>query len=141
MTSYLINIGITGLIGGALFLYWLATRKRIAADTIGRAREEADRVLRDAQRESETLKKEALLEAKEKAHDLRLENEKQIRERRDELAVIEQSTARRDAITTEQRAQLEDQMRALRVRQQGINERERAAQATAARFEQPLAER
>ena len=141
MTSYLISIGVTGLIAAGMFLYWLASQKRTAAETIRRAREESDRLVRDAQRECETLKKEALLEAKEKAHDLRLENEKQIRERRDELAVIEQSTARRDAITTEQRAQLEDQMRALRVREQVINERERATQATAARFDQLVAER
>jgi ribonuclease Y len=141
MTSYLINIGVTGLIAGAVFLYWLATRKRIAAETIGRAREEADRVLRDAQRESETLKKEALLDAKEKAHDLRLEAEKQVRQRRDELAVIDQSITRRDAITTEQRAQLEDQMRALRAREQVINERERATHATAARYEQLVVDR
>src|SRR3989442_1673291 len=117
MTSYLINIGITGLIGGALFLYWLATRKRIAADTIGRARGEADRVLRDENRESERLKKEALLEAKEKRQDLRLEAEKQVRERRDELALLEQSITRRDAITMEQRAQIDDQTRVLRARE------------------------
>ena len=141
MTSYLINIAVTGLIAGAVFLYWLATRKRIAAETIGRAREETDRVLRDAQRESETLKKEALLDAKEKAHDLRLEAEKQVRQRRDELAVIEQSITRRDAMTTEPRAQLEDQMRALRAREQVINERERATQATAARYEQLVVDR
>src|SRR2546421_3440561 len=141
MTSYLINIGITGLIAGAVFVYWLATRKRIAANAVGRAREEADRLLRDAQRESETLKKEALLEAKEKAHDLRLEAEKQVRERRDELALLEQSITRRDAITTEQRAQLEDQMRTLRAREQIINERARATQATAARYEQLAVDR
>ncbi|HEV8316156.1 MAG TPA: ribonuclease Y [Vicinamibacterales bacterium] len=141
MTSYLISIGVTGLIAAGMFLYWLASQKRTAAETIRRAREESDRLVRDAQRECETLKKEALLEAKEKAHDLRLEAEKQIRERRDELAVVEQSITRRDAITTEQRAQLEDQMRALRVREQVINERERATQATAARFDQLVAER
>src|SRR5919106_730937 len=113
--DYLINAAVTLAVAGGVFAWYLATHRRLAADTIDRARLEAERLLRDAQRESETLKKEALLDAKEKAHDLRLEAEKQIRERRDELAVLEQSIARRDASATEQRAHLEEQMRALRV--------------------------
>jgi ribonuclease Y len=141
MEPILINAAVTFTIAAAVFAWYLVTRRRIAADTIERARSEADRLLRDAVREAEALKKEALLEAKEKAHDFRLDAEKQIRERREELATLEQSIARRDAITTEQRAQLEEQMRALRTREQVINERERATQATAARFEQLVAER
>ena len=141
MDLILMNAAITLAIAGGVFIWYLATRRRIAADTIERARGEADRLLQDARRESDNLRKEALLEGKEKAHDLRLEAEKQIRERRDELATLEQSIARRDAITTEQRAQLEEQMRALRGREQVINERERATQATAIRYEQLVADR
>jgi len=139
--DYLVNALVTATVAGTAFAWYLATRRRIAADTIGRAQQEADRLLRDARREADTLRKEALLEAKEKAHDLRLEAETQIRERRDELAILEQSIARRDASTTEQRAQLEEQMRLLRAREQVINERERATQATAARYDQLVADR
>jgi ribonuclease Y len=141
MAPYLVNAGITIAIVMAVLLYYVATRRRLAAETTGRATEEAERLRRDAQREAETLKKEALLEAKEKAHDLRLEAEREIRERRDELAAIEQSIVRRDAATAEQRAALEEQMRTLRVREQVINERERATQATAARYDLLVAER
>ena len=141
MDLILMNAAVTlAIIGGAIAWY-LATKRRIAADTIGRAQLEADRLVHDARREADTLKKEALLEGKEKAHDLRLDAEKQIRERRDELALLEQSIARRDANTTEQRAQLEEQMRVLRTREQVINERERATQATAAKFDQLVADR
>jgi ribonucrease Y len=141
MDLILMNAAVTLAIAGVAIAWYLATRRRIAADTIGRAHLEADRLLHDARREADTLKKEALLEAKEKAHDLRLDAEKQIRERRDELALLEQSIARRDANTTEQRSQLEEQMRVLRTREQVINERERATQATAARFDQLVADR
>jgi hypothetical protein len=34
---YLINAVITAVIGGMVFAYWVANRKRIAAETIGRA--------------------------------------------------------------------------------------------------------
>jgi ribonuclease Y len=141
MELILINAAVTLTIAGGVFAWYLATRKRVAAATVDRARAEAERLLQDARRESETLKKEALLEGKEKAHDLRLEAEKQIRERRDELSTIEQSIARRDANTTEQRAQLEEQMRTLRSREQVILERDRATQATAAKYDQLVAER
>jgi ribonuclease Y len=141
MAPYLVNAVITIAIVMAVLLYYVATRRRLAAEITGRATEEAERLRRDAQREAETLKKEALLEAKEKAHDLRLEAEREIRERRDELAAIEQSIVRRDAATAEQRAALEEQMRTLRVREQVINERERATQATAARYDLLVAER
>jgi ribonucrease Y len=141
METYLINAAVTSLIVVAALAWHFAIRRRLAAETIDRAHAEAERIVRDARRESEALKKEALLEAKERAHDLRLDAEKQIRERRDELATIEQSIARRDASATEQRAQLEEQMRTLRAREQVINERERATQATAARYDQLVIER
>ena len=141
MEVYLINAAVTLAVAGGIFAWYLATHRRLAADIIDRARSDAERLVRDARREADTLKKEVLLEAKEKTHDLRLEAETQIRERRDELAALEQSIARRDAGTTEQRSQLEEQMRTLRTREQVINERERATQATAARFEQLAAER
>jgi ribonucrease Y len=139
--DYMVNAAVTLVVAGGVFAWYIANRRRIAAETIERATCDADRVLRDAAREAESLKKEALLDAKEKAHDLRLDAERQIRERRDELALIEQSVARRDALATEQRAHLDEQMRVLRTREQVINERERATQATAARYEQLVNDR
>ena len=141
MELILVNAAVTLAIASAAFAWYLVTRRRIAAQTIDHARSEADRLVRDARRESETLKKEALLAAKERAHDLRLEAEKGIRESRDELARLEQAIARRDANTTEARAQLEEQMRALRTREQVINERERATHATAAKYDQLVLDR
>ena len=67
------------------FAYWIATRRRIAAETIGRAERMPRRILRDAERDAEARKKEALLEAKDAAHDLRQEAERQAQERRQQL--------------------------------------------------------
>jgi ribonucrease Y len=139
--EYLINAAITLLLSGAVCGWYLATRRREAAATIEQAAVEAERLTRDARREAEALRKEALLEAKEHAHELRIEAEKQVRDRSDAIALMEQSIARRDAAANEQRAQIEEQQRALRAREQVINERDRATQATAARFDQLAAER
>jgi ribonucrease Y len=76
-------------------IYWIASRKRIAADTIGRAQDEAARLRRDAERDADTLRKTALLEGKEHAHDLLIESERQVRERRQEVAQLDQQLADR----------------------------------------------
>ena len=65
-----------------VFLYWAASRKRIAADTVGRAEEQARNLIRDAEREAENRKKEALLEAKEKAHQIVVEADRLTEEHR-----------------------------------------------------------
>ena len=67
---------VTALVGAAMFAVWLANRKRIAAETVGRAEEQALRIARDAERDAETRRKEAMLEAKEKAHDILMEAER-----------------------------------------------------------------
>ena len=65
---YLINGAITAVAAIAVFAYWVANRKRIAAETIGRAEEQALRILKDAERDAESRKKEALLELYNELH-------------------------------------------------------------------------
>jgi len=71
--GYVIDALVTALTAALVFALWVANRRRIAAQTIGKADEHAARVIREAEREVETRKKEALLEAKEKAHELMLD--------------------------------------------------------------------
>ena len=75
---------------------WVANRKRIAAETVGRAEEQALRIVKDAERDAETRKKEALLDAKEKAHELLMEAERQARQERQQAAALEQTLTRRE---------------------------------------------
>jgi ribonucrease Y len=72
----LINVIASASVGGLAFAAWLATRRRFAAETVGRAEADARRIVRDAERDAETRRKEALLDAKEKAHDLLMESER-----------------------------------------------------------------
>ena len=74
--GYVINLAITVVVAGGVFAWWVANRKRIAADTVGRAEDQAARVVKDAERDADTLKKEALLDAKEKAHQLVVDSER-----------------------------------------------------------------
>ena len=98
---YLINFVITAAVAASVFAYWLASRKRIGAETIGRAEEQAARVMKDAERDAETRKKEALLEAKEKAHELRTEAERIAREKHQQLTDTEQQLNRKASALAE----------------------------------------
>ncbi|MBE3098831.1 MAG: ribonuclease Y, partial [Planctomycetes bacterium] len=122
------------------FLYWVATRRRIAAETTGRAEEEARRLLRDAGRDAEARKKEALLEAKDTAHELRMEADRQAQERRQQIAKLEQVVARKEEKVAERLTAADQHEKELRARDQAIKDRERTTAATAARYEELLAE-
>jgi hypothetical protein len=49
---YLVNALITAAVGAAVFFFWLANRKRLAQETVGRAEELAARLARDAERDA-----------------------------------------------------------------------------------------
>src|SRR5205807_6233187 len=95
---------VAAIVSGAMFAVWVANRKRIAADTVGRAEQQAQRLAKDAERDAETTKKEALLEAKEKAHDILMEAERQARADRQSAATLEQTLIRREATAAERQA-------------------------------------
>lgn len=72
-----------GLIVGAVVGYLL--RRSIAESKISGATSAAEKIIEDAKREAEALKKESLLEAKDEIHKLRTDAEKEVRDRRAEL--------------------------------------------------------
>ena len=57
-------------------------RKNIGEKAIGSAEQKARNLILDAEKKSETIKKEITLEAKEEAHRMRTEAERDVRERR-----------------------------------------------------------
>jgi ribonuclease Y len=136
---YLVNLAITVAAAAAVFSYWLATRRRIAADTIGRAEEQVARMLKDAERDAEARKKEALLEAKERAHDLRAEAERLSLERSQQLNETEQQLSRREAMLADKTSAAERKDRDLQARAQAVSEREKTTTAAAEKYQQLVA--
>jgi ribonucrease Y len=120
----------------SVFAYWIASRKRIAAETVGRAEEQAKRMLRDAEREAENSQKEALLEAKEKAHRIVMEADRLAEDRRQQAARLEQVLGKKEEKLTERLAAADQHDKELRSREQSIRDREKATATTAARYEQ-----
>ena len=102
--------------------------RRYLVDTrLKGAQGEAQRVLRDAEREAETTVKEARLEAKEELHKVRSEVEADLRERRLELKTSEDRVTQREEQIERRAAELER-------RDEQVGEREAQAAALAERL-------
>jgi ribonuclease Y len=137
---YLVSFVISLVAAIFVFLYWVANRKRIAAETVGRAEEQALRIHKDAERDADARKKEALLEAKEKAHELRIEAERHAREKAQQLGQLEQQLSKREATVSERAGATERKEKDLQARAQALADKERSASANAAKFEQLVAQ-
>jgi ribonuclease Y len=130
---------VTLVVAAAAFAVWIANRKRIAAETIGRAEEQALRVVKEAERDAETRKKEALLEAKEKAHDILIESERRANQQRQHATTLEQTLSRRETALVDRQAASERLEKDLNARERVMGEREKATAAAAFKYEQLVA--
>lgn len=82
-----ISFFVSGIIFAILFFFiGVSYRKKVAESELGSAEEEAKRILNDAVKGAENKRKEVLIEAKEETHKLRLEADKDIKERRSDLS-------------------------------------------------------
>ena len=88
---YLVFAAVAALVAIAAVSYWIASRKRIAAEIVGRAEDHAKQVRAQAERDSESIKKEARLEAREQTHALVADAEKKARDRQQEIVGLEQA--------------------------------------------------
>jgi ribonuclease Y len=137
--NYLLDIVILAAAAGTV-LYWIASRKRIAADTVGRAQEQAAQIRRDAERDADTALKSARLEGKERAHELLVDADRQVRERRQEILQLEQALAEQSRLVTDRVAATDRIEQDLRARELTIDTRRQAAEAAAATHERLVAD-
>ncbi len=141
VAGYLISVAVALLTSGIVFVVWLGSRRRLAAATVGRAEAEAARIVGDAQREAETLRKETLLDAKERSHALLVEAERDARQERQQAHSLEQALIRRETQIADREATLDRLEKDLHAREQAIGARERAAADAAARCQDLAAQR
>ena len=89
-----ILVSIVTLVFGLLVGY--IYRKNVGEKAIGSAEQKANNLILDAQNKSETIKKEITLEAKEEAHRLRTDAERDAKERRMEIQRAEKRLAQKE---------------------------------------------
>ena len=91
-----------GLLAGGVSMYFFgfkkgyANRKQTAEAAISSAEEEAERIVDEAKKDAESKRKEIVLEGKEELHRLRSENDKEIRDRRNEINKQEKRVQQRE---------------------------------------------
>lgn len=89
-------IAVAALIAGLLAGY--AYRRSVAEKKIGRAEESVIAMIEDAKKKAEAIRKETVLEAKEEIHKLRIEFDKESKERRNEQSRIERRLSQREEV-------------------------------------------
>jgi ribonuclease Y len=134
--GYVANFVITLVAAGIVFAVWLSNRKRLASETVGRAEQHAARLIKDAERDAEAQKKEALLEAKEKAHDIVRDADEQARKGRQHADAVEQTQQRREVALADRQSTVERSERDLAVRDRAVSDRENTAAAAAKKYEE-----
>ncbi|HEX7793979.1 MAG TPA: ribonuclease Y [Vicinamibacterales bacterium] len=134
--EYLVCAAVGFAAAGAVFALWIASRKRIAAETIGRAEEHAFRLAKDAERDAETRRKEAVIDAKEKAQEILADAERQARAERQQQVTVEQTLARREAQLLDRQGAIERLERDLHTREAAVGTREHHAESSAKKYEQ-----
>ena len=132
---------VADIVAVTALVWWLSSRKRLAAQTVGRAEEEARALRLHTLRETESLKKEAELEAREKAHDLLADAERRARDRQQEIVGLEQALADRTRALADRIAGADRLERELRSRDAAVAELRTRSEAAVARSEQLLADR
>ncbi|MEO6213703.1 MAG: ribonuclease Y [Vicinamibacterales bacterium] len=140
-TAIVIALALTAAVSGGLMFLIARRQRRGVDDAIERARAEAERMLKQAERDAESLRKEASLEARERAHEFAAQADRQARDRRQEVSSLEQALADKtralaDRLTTTERIEQD-----LRSREKQLAVQEQLASAAALRAEQMVADR
>jgi ribonuclease Y len=138
---YLVNAAVTAVVAGTAIGWWVANRRRIAAETVGRAEEHARQLQRQAERDAESARKEALLEVREKAHAMTAEAEQQTRDRRQEILALEQALSDKTRALADRLREIDRVEQDLRARQSTLVQQEQAAAAARAHSEALVADR
>lgn len=100
-----IIVPILGVIIGSLIGYFY--RKNIAEAKVARAEESVRKMITDAQKKAEAIKKETILEAKEEVLKLRNELDRETKERRNETQRIEKRIIQREELLDKKLANIE----------------------------------
>ena len=111
-----------GLVVGAVVGYFVHKSK--FENKIAGAKGSAGQILEDAKREAEALKKEALLEAKDEIHKIRIDSDREVRERRNELQKQENRLLQKEENLDRKGESLDKRETLLEKKEDSLNQRQ-----------------
>lgn len=120
-TFLYIVLPLAGIVAGVILGY--IYRRNVAEAKVGRAEESVRRLVSDAQKKAEAVKKETVLEAKEEIHVLRSEFEKETKDRRNELTRLERRVVQREETLDRKIANVENKEEQISSRLKEINKK------------------
>lgn len=116
---------VTILIGAVVgILVGYIIRKNISEAKIGQAENLAKEIIEKANRDSETVQKEKLLEAKEEIHKWRTEAERENKERRNDLQIYEKRVIQKEEVLDKKLQNLESKETSLNDRLKNVEKKE-----------------
>ena len=101
----------------------ISYRKKIAEAEIGGAEQEAKKIVSEAAVAAENKKREVLIEAKEEAHKMRIEFDKEMKEQRSEQQRAERRLQQKEESLDKKVEQLESKEEALAVKSRQVDEK------------------
>ncbi|MBR0417139.1 MAG: ribonuclease Y [Firmicutes bacterium] len=122
MLKYVL-IGVVALIIGILFGYIL--RKNQAEKIVGSAETQAKNLILDAENRSESMMKETLADARKEAHQIRMDAEKEIRERRDDVKKAENRISQKEESIDRKLENIEKKEEGINRKMQSLTDKEK----------------
>lgn len=122
-TGIVIVVAVVAIAVGILAGYLI--RKTVGEKAIGSAEQKAKNLILDAEHESETVKKEKLLEAKEEALKLKNEAEKEIRERRNEISKAENRLVQKEETIDRKLENIERKEQSITDKEEELNKKKK----------------
>ncbi len=121
-----IAVGVACLAAGGFGGYYY--RRNIAEAKVAKAEDAVKQMIDDAQKRAESIKKEIILEAKEEVYRIKSENEKENRDRRNELQRAERRLVQREETLDKKLDGVEQRETALNKKQKEVEELEASIQ-------------
>jgi ribonuclease Y len=138
---YLTLGALADLLGVAALVWYFSNARRRTAEHLARAEEHSRQLREQAERTAETIRKEAQIEGREKAHAMLAEAEGTARARQQEILSLEQALADRTRTLADRISGTDRLERELRTRDAALADLQKRTEAAAARGEQVLADR
>ena len=111
------------IVGIIAFRMGISYRKKIAEAEIGGAEQEAKKIVSEAAVAAENKKREVLIEAKEEAHKMRIEFDKEMKEQRSEQQRTERRLQQKEESLDKKVEQLEKKEEALGVKNKQVDDK------------------
>ena len=111
------------IVGIIAFRMGISYRKKIAEAEIGGAEQEAKKIVSEAAVAAENKKREVLIEAKEEAHKMRIEFDKEMKEQRSEQQKSERRLQQKEESLDKKVEQLEKKEEALAVKSKQVDDK------------------